>query len=131
MATTTLSARAFLEHLLECNSLAVVHETITVWLRANPPPKSRAEIEAHVDDVLAGAYQRCGDPRPRITRREDLVSIVERLVAERDMPLGPRAWLFDWLMAPHPALAAHCPDDLLDSSEGVDQARQLLERGHQ
>lgn len=117
--TTTLSAREFLEHLLECGSLEVTHETITAWLRAHTPLRSAAEIEAQVDEFLAGAYQRYGDPRRRIARREDLVSLVER------------PWLFAWLMAPHPSLGGRCPDDLLDSSNGVERASELLRQGQQ
>jgi len=56
MEITTLSIHDFLEFLAGCESLDDIRAAIHAWHKANPRPRSQAEINAHVDEVLAGWY---------------------------------------------------------------------------
>ena len=127
--TTRLSAREFLEHLLERTSLDEIHAEITTWLSANPPPRTEAEIAAWVDDVLAGWYAVYGDPRPRQARRAELVRIAESMSDPTRDALVTRVSVFEWLETPHAQLGGRTPDELLDTPEDFERLKALLLQG--
>jgi hypothetical protein len=124
--TTKLPARELLERLLGCTSLDEIHAEIKAWLSANPPPRTEAEIAAWVDDVLAGWYAAYGDPRPRQARRADLLRFSESIIDPARDPLVARVSVFEWLETPNPRLGGRCPDDLLDSAEGLEELKAML-----
>jgi hypothetical protein len=132
--TNSLDAHALLQWLAGCDSRDEMHNVIRGWLQANPRPPTPEErqtsIFQRVDSMLAGAYQVYGDPRPALAARDSLLPIAETIVGQLADPaiLSPRIWLEEWLTTPAPGLSGRCPEDLLNSSDGVDQVRALLQR---
>ena len=61
---------------------------------------------------------------------EELVLIADRIVRESGNPEGLDAalWVDTWLATPHPALGGLSPSQLLDTVDGFDAVRRLLEQ---
>jgi hypothetical protein len=128
---TAMPARDLLVHLLEYDSRDEIHAAITRWMKANPPPRTAAEITAWVDELLAPWYATYGDPRPRQARRADLMRFAESLIDPAHDFLSARLWLIDWLETPNPRIGGRCPDELLDSAEDHEKLKAILQADHE
>jgi len=121
----SLSVHDFLGWILGCDSRDEIHAAVQDWLQANPRPKTMDEILAHVDDMLAGLYQKEYDPRVVAPAVAELAVMAEQFVSESD-PIGPREWIDEFIHQPHPSLGGRCPVQLLATPEGVAQVKALL-----
>lgn len=123
---TAMPARDLLVHLLGYDSCDEIHAAISRWIKVNPPPRTPAEINAWVDELLAPWYATYGDPRPRQVRRADLMRFAESLIEPAHDLLSARLWLIEWIETPNPRIGGRCPDELLDSAEDFEKLKAML-----
>lgn len=121
----SLTSHDLITWILGCDSRDEIHSAVRDWLRSNPRPKSMDEILAHVDDMLAGLYQKEYDPRAVAPAVAELVSLAEQVVRDGD-PGDARAWVDDFIHQPHAALGGRCPVQLLTTPEGLAQVKVLV-----